>query len=209
MSIIAVSGSYRKLGATRRTLEAAIEGAREAGGKVEVLNLNDTAFGYCRNCMDCWGRATLQEAVARCPVQDDLTPWIERLAAADGLILSSPVNMDSPTGSMKGFMERCAPLASFERAPFIISLLVRPGRCAGTRLDKGDRKVVWITASATPAWLGPVIFPIPKKQFKSFMDVWPAKVLDFIWVGGTSVPGYKVPERVLARARTAGSRLAG
>lgn len=207
MYIIAVSGSYRKKGGTHRTFDAAVEGAKEAGGDVDVLDLLDIDFGHCRNCLTCWKAPTVEEALKKCPQQDDLTPWIGKLPEIDGLILSSPVNFNSLTALLKKFLERMGPLAMIKPMPFLMKLLVYPSRCPMPRLEKRPRVVMWITGSAAPAWSGRIFFRMPKMQFKSVHDILPARVIDFIWVGGTLAPNWKLPERTLQRARTAGARM--
>ncbi len=208
MRVMAVLGSYRKNGATRAAFDAAVAGAREAGAEVEVLDLLDADFGHCRNCMACWRAATCEEAVAKCPCQDDLTPWIGKLPEMDGLILASPVLVDSVTGLMKQFIERSAPLAVFKPMPFLLKLLVRPSRCPLPRLEKRPRVMLWITASSSPAWIGRLKFPMIRKQFLAMLDCWPARAIGSIWVGGTLAPGWKLPEKTRSRTKAAGARLA-
>jgi hypothetical protein len=204
---MAVSGSYRRHGATHLTFNAAIEGAQEAGAEVEVLDLLDINFAPCTNCMACWRAPTFEEALKNCPRQDDLTLWIGRLPDIDGLILSSPVNVNSLTALMKKFMERCAPLAEFKPLPFFLKLLVHPSVCPLPRLKKRPRVMLWITGSSAPAWIGRLMFRMAKMQFKAFHDVWPARLIDFIWVGGTLAPQWKLPIKTLHRARAAGARM--
>ena len=209
MRIMAVSGSYRKKGATHRTFDAAVEGAKKAGGKVEVLDLLDIDFGHCRNCLTCWRSSTFGEAVKKCPNQDDLTPWIAKLPEIDGLILSSPVNVNALTALLKKFMERIGPLAVIKPMPLLTKLLVYPSRCPMPRLEKRPRSVLWITGSAAPARVARLFFRMPKMQFKALQDVLPARIIDFIWVGATLAPDWKLPERTLQRARKAGARMVG
>lgn len=207
MDVIAVSGSYRKSGATAAMLDAAAEGAQAAGAEVGVLHLRDLDFAFCTNCHACWEAPTLEAALEHCPARDAMTPWVQRLAAADGLILSSPVNLGSVTALTKKFMERCAPIVAFQPLPWLVRKLVAPSRCPSTRLGKKPRAVVFITASSTPAWIAPWLMRVPKKQVLAFMEAWPARLVDFIWVGATLAPGWTLPERDLARARAAGAKM--
>ncbi len=207
MHIMAVSGSYRRGGATYRMVEAVADGAREAGAEVDVLHLRDIEFAFCTNCHTCWDAPTLEAALVKCPARDELTPWIERLAGADGLILSSPVNLGSMSALTKKFMERCAPMAVFKPMPLLARILVAPSRCPSPRLEKKHRTLVFITASATPARVARLFMRMPKKQLLAFCEVWPARLVDFIWVGGTLAPGWKLSEHDLARARAAGAKM--
>jgi len=48
---------------------------------------------------------------------------------------------------------------------------------------------------------------IPRKRLLAFLEAWPARIVDFIWVGATLAPGWKLPARDLARARSAGAKM--
>jgi len=41
---------------------------------------------------------------------------------------------------------------------------------------------------------------IPRKRLLAFLEAWPARIVDFIWVGATLAPGWKLPARDLARS---------
>ena len=86
MNIVAVLESYRKDGVNDRMTRAVAQGARESGANVDELPLRDVQFAYCRNCRTCWDPSA-SGPMENCTIDDDLTSWIKRIAAADGLIL--------------------------------------------------------------------------------------------------------------------------
>ena len=208
MQIVGVNGSYRKGRVTDRMVAAVAEGARQQGADVDVLHLRDVEFGYCRNCRRCWDPQTAGPPLGDCPIDDDLVPWLERLSAADGLILASPVNLGALTAVTKKFMERCARLAVMTPLPRFWRTLMGVPACPAPRVKRRDRTTVWITGSGAPAWLGRLAMRAPKCQFRAFAEVWPARVIDFIWVGGSIAPDWELPEACLKRARSAGAKMA-
>jgi len=206
VNIVAVSGSYRKDGVIDRMARAAAEGARQAGANVAELFLRDVEFAYCKNCRTCWNPAT-PGPVGNCTIHDDLTPWIQRIAAADGLILASPVNLGALTAVFKKFTERCAALAVLTPTPRLLRWLTGVPAAPTSRVGRPDRTMVWITASLTPAFWARRLMKGPKAQFHAFRDIWPASLQDFLWVGGVMTPDWHLPDHHLQRARRAGANM--
>ena len=56
------------------------------------------------SCFEC--KRLGGKSYGKCAVQDGLTPILERLADADGIIFGSPVYFHSITGKMRMFFER-------------------------------------------------------------------------------------------------------
>jgi len=54
----------------------------------------------------------------RCAMRDGLTPVLDTLAAADAIILGSPIYFGTVTGDMRSFMERLLfPYLTYTRPP--------------------------------------------------------------------------------------------
>lgn len=104
MKVIAFNGSPRKKWNTSTLVAKALEGAASTGAETELVHLYDLDFKGCVSCFSCKRPGT--EGYGRCAVKDDLSPVLERVAEAEGLILGSPVYFGSETGSMRSFMER-------------------------------------------------------------------------------------------------------
>jgi multimeric flavodoxin WrbA len=85
-------------------LKKALKGAASQGAETELVHLYDLNFKGCISCFACKTRGG--KSYGKCAVKDDLRPILERIAAADGLILGSPIYFGIVTGEMRSFMER-------------------------------------------------------------------------------------------------------
>ncbi len=105
MNILAVMGSYREGKTIDTLLDWAIEGAKSNGARVDKLVLIDRNIEYCRNCMVCRNDEKTKPQ-ARCIITDDMQEIYPMMAAADGYIFGTPINMGHVTAVMKTFLER-------------------------------------------------------------------------------------------------------
>lgn len=103
MKVIAINGSPRKKWNTAQLLQQALNGAQSVGAETEFINLYDLNY---RGCISCFGCKRKDAVPCKCYMQDDLTPVLERVKAADGLILGSPIYFGDVTGQMRSFLER-------------------------------------------------------------------------------------------------------
>lgn len=103
--IMIIDGGPRKNMNTAAMLEKFAEGARSAGAEATIVRLYDLDYKGCRSCMACKikGRATNV-----CKFKDALTPVLDAIAQADGLVLGSPIYFGDVTGQMRTFLERLA-----------------------------------------------------------------------------------------------------
>ena len=114
MKVVAVNGSARKGGNTSLLIEAVFEPLREAGIECEHIELAGknvrgcTACGKCTAKADgkCWGR------------RDDGNDIIERMGAADAIILGSPVYFADATSEIKAIMDRAGYVGRSKREMF-------------------------------------------------------------------------------------------
>lgn len=104
MRILGFNGSPRKRWNTARLLEAALAGAAEAGAETELIQLYDLDFKGCISCFSC--KRIGGRSYGRCAVEDGLSPILEKVEEADGLILGSPVYLGAESGRMRQFLER-------------------------------------------------------------------------------------------------------
>jgi multimeric flavodoxin WrbA len=104
MHVIAVNGSPRKSWNTATLLTKALEGAAAEGAETELIHLYDLDFKGCRSCFACKRKGGA--SYGKCACRDELTPVLERIAAADALVVGSPVYLGSATGEAKSFLER-------------------------------------------------------------------------------------------------------
>jgi multimeric flavodoxin WrbA len=103
MKIIIISSSPNKDGLTAACAAAAIEGIIEAGGEAELVSLNDLKVGMCQSCDNGWGTCLEQH---ECQVLDDFQGLHQRICAADGLVLVTPVYWGEMSESAKAFTDR-------------------------------------------------------------------------------------------------------
>lgn len=104
MKIYAVNGSPRKKWNTAQVLESALEGARSAGAQTELIHLYDLSYQGCVSCLQC--KRAGGKSYGRCALKDDLTPVLEKLAEADGIVFGSPIYFGNITGKMTCLLER-------------------------------------------------------------------------------------------------------
>lgn len=101
--IIAVNAGPRKGWNTDQLIQAAAEGARDAGAEVEVIDL--FRLEKYTGCISCFG-CKRQETYGKCVCQDGLTPVLNKIREADGLILGSPNYLSNMTASFRALYER-------------------------------------------------------------------------------------------------------
>ena len=100
-----INGSPRKNFNTAQLLQKAMEGAKEAGAEVEMVNLYDRNLNY-KGCMSCFTCKVKGGKKGVCSFPDDLKPIMERAMEADVLVCGSPVYCGYPTAGLRAFMER-------------------------------------------------------------------------------------------------------
>jgi multimeric flavodoxin WrbA len=102
--IVAIVGSYRKGGIIDSAIDEILSGARASGGETEKVYLIDQHIESCRNCRICTQEAEAKRGL--CVIQDDVDKILNKIEAADALVLGSPMNFGTVTATMKKFMER-------------------------------------------------------------------------------------------------------
>ncbi len=103
MKVIAINGSPRKKWNTAQLLQQALKGAESAGAETELINLYELTY---RGCISCFGCKRKDAVPCKCYMKDDLTPILEKVQSADGLLLGSPIYFGDVTGQMRCFLER-------------------------------------------------------------------------------------------------------
>lgn len=102
--LIALACSPRRGGNSDLLLEAAIEGAAQAGAQVDRFDLREMTIAPCRHCGGC------ADGGGRCVMGDDMTQLYAPLRRADRLIVASPVFFMGLTAQAKAMIDRCQPL---------------------------------------------------------------------------------------------------
>lgn len=111
--IVIIDGGPRRNMNTAQMLQKFAEGAKsvDAGIEVKTYRLYDLDYRGCMSCMACKVKGKASNV---CKFKDPLTPILEEIAEADGLVLGSPIYFGDVTGQMRTFLERlCFPWLSY------------------------------------------------------------------------------------------------
>jgi multimeric flavodoxin WrbA len=104
MNVIGINGSPRKKWNTATLVAKALEGAESLGATTELFHLYDLDFKGCISCFACKTRGG--KSYGKCVLNDDLAPVLEKIAAADALVIGSPIYFGTVTGETRSFLER-------------------------------------------------------------------------------------------------------
>lgn len=102
MKVIAINGSARKDGNTAILIRQVFAELEKAGIEIELIQLAGNIVRGCTACYQCW-----EKQDRRCVVKNDLiNDCIEKMAAADGIILASPTYFADVSAEMKAVIDR-------------------------------------------------------------------------------------------------------
>jgi multimeric flavodoxin WrbA len=108
MNVVVINGSpYLRRGNTAIIFNAFLNGVRENGGKVEIINLNKLTIHPCRGDLSCWFRIK-----NKCIQNDDMTDLLCKIKNADLIVFSTPVYCDGVPGQLKVLMNRMVVLGN-------------------------------------------------------------------------------------------------
>ena len=105
--IIIIDGGPRATFNTASMLKKLAEGAGSVSNEIEVKTIRLYALDY-KGCMSCMACKIKDKASNVCKFKDALTPILEEVAQADGLVLGSPNYFGEVTAQMRAFLERLA-----------------------------------------------------------------------------------------------------
>ena len=105
--IIIIDGGPRATFNTASMLKKFAEGAGSVSNEIDVKTVRLYALDY-KGCMSCMACKIKGKASNVCKFKDALTPVLEEIAQADGLVLGSPIYFGDVTGQMRTFLERLA-----------------------------------------------------------------------------------------------------
>lgn len=101
--IVGVLASPRVGGNVDLLLDAALQGATEAGATTQKLVLNDLNIRPCQACGGC-------NKTGKCVIRDDMDQVYAAIAQMDGMVLASPVYFGGLTAQAKAMVDRCQAL---------------------------------------------------------------------------------------------------
>lgn len=107
MKVIAINGSARKDGNTALLIKYVFAELEREGIETELVQLAGKTIKGCIGCRKC-----AENKDQRCSIQNDFAnECIEKMIAADAIILGSPTYFADVTASMKGLIERAGMVA--------------------------------------------------------------------------------------------------
>lgn len=102
MKVVAFNGSARKNGNTAQLINYALEELEKEGIMTDLVQLAGSRIRGCTACYACF-----KNKDKRCAVNDDcVNECIEKMLAADGIILGSPTYFSDITSEMKALIDR-------------------------------------------------------------------------------------------------------
>lgn len=98
--ILILSGSPRKGGNSDLLCDAFLRGAQASGSDVEKIFIRDKKIGYCTACYYC------RDTGKGCAIKDDMEEILDKMLAADVIVMASPVYFYSIDAQMKTIIDR-------------------------------------------------------------------------------------------------------
>ncbi|GHU87503.1 hypothetical protein FACS1894202_01910 [Clostridia bacterium] len=130
MNVLLFNASPKKNGATQAILDNV---ARELppGVSAEILCLGDYNINFCLGEKRCY-------ETCECIRNDDMLPLLDKIDAADVLVIAAPSYWADVPAQFKAFIDRCTPYS--ETNPNPAHRTLKPGkRCYGIALRTGTR----------------------------------------------------------------------
>jgi len=106
MKVVAFNGSPRKEGNTFHAVNIVLEELKKAGIETEYVHLGGSDVKGCRACYKCF---ELKDR--RCIQKDDMNSFIEKMTAADGIIIGSPTYFANVSTEVKALIDRAGLVA--------------------------------------------------------------------------------------------------
>jgi len=107
MKVLAINGSARKDGNTAAMLKTCMAELETQGIKTELVQLAGKQFGGCIACMKCF-----ENKDGHCAVKKDkLNDLIDKMVAADGVLIGSPTYFANVTTNIKSLIDRAGMVA--------------------------------------------------------------------------------------------------
>jgi multimeric flavodoxin WrbA len=100
--VLILSSSPRRGGNSDLLCDQFILGAQESGHDAEKISFKDKKINYCTGCGTCFNKK-------RCSQKDDMAEILEKMIAADVIVMATPVYFYTMCGQMKTLIDRtCA-----------------------------------------------------------------------------------------------------
>lgn len=130
MKVVAFNGSPRKDGNTTILINLVLDELKNQGIETELIQLAGTKIAGCRACFKC-----VENKDQRCSVKNDIVnECIEKMLAAEGIILGSPTYFADVNADLKALIDRAGMVAKANGDMFRrkVGAAVVPMRRAGS-----------------------------------------------------------------------------
>ena len=149
-----LGGSLRPTSSSRAALKVALDGAAEAGAKVDLLDLRQLNLPMYDPSSD--------------EMPESVTRLVESIYAADGMIWSSPLYQGSISGSFKNALDWLILLSDREPAYLTDKVVGLISVAGGTQGLQAINTMEFIVR-ALRGWAVPLVVPIPQ-SWQAFED---------------------------------------
>ena len=192
-NVIGIVGSYRKHGVIDTVVSEILEAAAQKGVHTEKIYLQDQHIEFCTNCRHCLQVPDRGE----CLLKDDMASLLDRIEAADALVLGAPVNFGDINALTRKFLERTVCYGYWPwNSPAPIRSSAKP-----------TKKAVLVTSSAAPGFIARW-FTGAIKSLKQLASMLGAKPISTLWIGMVDPKDSTLSTRNHHRAQQLGHRLA-
>lgn len=109
MNILILIGSHRRNGNTGQVcslIQTHLEATAQRHSvplNIETIHLGQRNIEFCRGCRICFDRGE-----DHCPIKDDIAMIRDKMRAADGLLIATPIYVDDVNGITKNWIDRMA-----------------------------------------------------------------------------------------------------
>lgn len=134
-NVLIISSSPRKGGNSDTLCDRFMQGAEEAGNRVDKIRLAELTIDYCSACYAC-------KKLGHCVKQDDMEQVIAKMQNADVIVLATPVYFYTMCAQMKTMIDRTlggAQKAGLENKEFYLIATAADGKAAMERTIDGLR----------------------------------------------------------------------
>jgi multimeric flavodoxin WrbA len=121
VEVLGLSASPRRDGNSFLLVEAAVEGAGEAGHNAELVHLDDHVHHFLRDCRRC------RDENGRCTIDDGFESLLrDRVLPAEAILFGTPLYWYGISGQLKTFLDRifCYIAASEPEADLFVEGLI-------------------------------------------------------------------------------------
>ncbi len=98
--VLVLSASPRRGGNSDLLCDQFMSGAQAVGFHAEKIFLKDKKINYCMGCSTCYN------GKKRCPQKDDMSEVLEKMIAADVIVMATPVYFYTMNAQMKTLIDR-------------------------------------------------------------------------------------------------------